>query len=165
MKKYFIIALVVIIILALIIVIHDYFFTPTFTANIDGNSFKGNRGIVICKSGKLVISVGASDTAYFRIFMNATKVGTYLINDGNTETDGFAEYCIGENIFTSTSKFAGSVTITKLDLEKKKVSGTFVFRVMQVKPPGSKVINITNGVFEDIPIKDNDTTSNSSDTK
>jgi hypothetical protein len=154
MKMFSTIVIVLFVILAIIYVVYLYI-SPTFTADIDGQVFEGDRGgAASYTSGK--VQIGAQyidpDTTHLIILLNATKVGTYLLNDDNAETGNFGAYYIGNKVFASTSRFTGSVTITRLDLEKKKISGTFEFRAVQVVPPGSKVINITNGVFKDVPI-------------
>jgi len=152
MKTFSTIVLVVIFILVLIYFIFGNSYS--FTADIDGSAFKADRGGASYRSGRLVISVGNAgpDSTQVMLYVNATKVGTYLFNDDNLQTGNIALYSIGNGkiIFTSTSSFTGSVTI--LDLDKKKVSGTFVFRAVQVQPYGSRVVNVTNGAFEDVPI-------------
>jgi hypothetical protein len=155
MKKYSIIVLVVIIINVLLFFILGRTFT--FTADIDGNAFNADRSIAVYTSGRFQImgTQTTPDTASVIIVFNATKVGTYLLNGDNIETGNSAYYYFRgkSNGFVTDSSNIGNVTITKLDLEEKKVSGTFIFRAIQFVTTGSKVINVTNGVFKDIPIK------------
>jgi hypothetical protein len=129
--------------------------SSNFTADIDGSVFKGNQGIARYASGrlKIVAEHATPEKTQVLIVLNATKVGTYLLNSDNIKTENFAAYYIGNNVFATTSRFSGSITITKLDLDEKEVSGTFTFQAVQVQPPGSKVINFTNGAFKDMPIR------------
>jgi len=124
MKTFSTIVLIVILILALIYLIFGNN-SSTFTADIDGGVFKADRGGARYRSGRLNISAlhAAPDTTAVIIDLKATEVGTYLLNDDNPETGNVAAYYVGKNVFASTSRFTGSVTITKLDMEEKKVSG------------------------------------------
>ncbi|MGD0591166.1 MAG: DUF6252 family protein [Bacteroidota bacterium] len=153
MKTFLTIVLVIIFILALVYIIFDHK-SFTFTADIDGSTFDGNRAKVIYTSGRLKISAfhAAADSPLVVIDLNATKTGTYLLNDDNSATGNVAVYFAKKNVFASNSRFTGSVTITKFDLEEKEVSGTFAFQGVQVVPPGLKVVNVTNGEFENLPI-------------
>jgi hypothetical protein len=167
MKTVSTVALILLSIVAIIYFIYDYN-SFTFKADIDDVAFKGDRGGAHYESHVLQIAAvhDAPETLKVVIVLNASKVGTYLLNDDPPRTGNVAMYGIGGTVFASTNGFTGSTTITKLDLEEKKLSGTFAFRAVQVSPQGSKVVNVTNGVFEDIPIRYiGTTTSHDSDTR
>ena len=158
MKKYFIIVLVVIIIVLFFLILGHRF--TSFTADIDGTTFNADRSIAVYTSGRFQImgTRTAPDTASVLFVFNATKVGTYILNGSNFETGNVAYYHFRgkPNGFITDSSNIGNVTITKLDLEEKEVSGTFMFRAIQFDTTGSKVINVaivTNGVFKDVLIK------------
>ena len=155
MKTFLTIVLVIIFIWVLAYFIFDHR-SFTFTANIDGNAFNANRGKVVYTSGRLKISAfhAAADTPLVVIDLNAVKTGTYLLNDDDPAAGNVAAYFIHKTVFATNSKTTGSVTITKFDLEEKKFSGIFAFQCIQVVPVGPKIINVTNGVFEDMPLVD-----------
>jgi hypothetical protein len=155
MKKFFTIVLVIIVILAL-----AYYFyisnSGIVTAEIDGHAFKTNKCGYLYSPGKLYIIAEQDAPEKITIWtnLNVTEVGTYSLNADNARIFGgnSAALFIGETMFAFNTSLTGSFTITKLDLEEKKVSGTFAFRAIQFQPPESKIVNITNGKFEDIPI-------------
>jgi hypothetical protein len=157
MKKYFIIGFVVIIMIVLFFLILGHRFT-SFTADIDGVTFNADRSIAVYTSGRFQImgtQTTVPDTVSVIIVFNATKVGTYMLNDDNIETGNGAYYHFRGKPkgFITDSNNIGNVTLTKLDLEEMKVSGTFIFRAIQFDTTGSKIINVTNGVFKDVLIK------------
>lgn len=74
---------------------------------------------------------------------NALFLNTYLI-DGNTYTEHFPE--------------SGKITVTAIDAKKKIISGTFSFKnvkggALQTKVVTPEVVEVTNGVFTNLPYK------------
>jgi len=153
MKTFYTIALIILCIGALIYFVYTST-VPAFTADIDGIVFKADGWGASYSAGRLKINGrhAAPDTTYVMIDLNAAKVGTYLLNDDDPATGNVAAYFIGKTVFATTRRFTGSVAITELDLEGKKVSGTFAFQGVQVVPQGPTVVNVTDGEFKRIPI-------------
>jgi hypothetical protein len=154
MKKYLIVVLsVIIIVLIFFTFVHRSF---VFKANIAGAVFNADRCVAICTSNQFQILATQStpDAASVMIYFNATKVGTYMLNSDNLKARNVGLfYTRGGKFLKDDSSFTGNVTVTKLDFEKKKVSGTFLFQAVRFLTAESKVINVADGTFEDIPFK------------
>jgi len=154
MKKYlFVVLSVIIVVLIFIVFVRGSF---VFKANIAGTVFNADRCVAFCTSNQFQILATQStpDGASVMIYFNATKVGTYMFNGNNLKARNVGLlYVSGGKYLKDDSSFTGNVTVTKLDFEKKKVSGTFLFQAVRFLTTESKVINVADGTFEDIPFK------------
>jgi hypothetical protein len=154
MKTFFIIIFIVLI-LAAFAYLYNTIGGTNFKADIDGKAFRPNKMNAAYSSGRLHIFAVYiyKDTTLMTIDLNASKEGTYALNEDNMETGNVGAYLTREVSFSTNSRYTGSVTITELDLDNKKVSGTFEFNAVQIYPPGSKVIKFTDGELKNFPIK------------
>jgi hypothetical protein len=148
---------IVLIILVLVGVVYFLYDTsiPRFTADVDGMAFKADGLGGKYTPGRLNLfgMMITPDTTVVSLDVNATKAGTYLLNDDDPQKGNAGVYFRSKTVFASTSKYTGSVTITKFDLENKEFSGAFEFHAVQVYPEGTRVIHVTNGAFKNAPIK------------
>ena len=83
--------------------------------------------------------------------------GSFALNSDNQVYGNGAAYGFGKTkesltSFATNSNYTGRVTISNLDLNAKKVSGTFEYRAIQIKPAGSRIVKVT-GSFKDLPIR------------
>lgn len=91
----------------------------------------------------------------FEIFIAAvTATGTYSLNSNVTYPTFSASYgyfvkrkFTPEDEWLTNSTTTGSVTITKLDLPNKIVSGTFQFNAASIYTP-SNILSVTEGRFD-----------------
>ena len=82
-------------------------------------------------------------------FTSVTSTGTYILNSV-LNTGNWATTTTG---YSSDTDNPGTCTISKFDLVNNKVSGTFSFKAKQFTPTvGTTVLDVTNGVFTDLPI-------------
>jgi hypothetical protein len=170
MKTFSTIVLVIICILAVI-----YFLSKgnsfTFTAEVDGVSVEGSRSVAKYSDGLLrVFTVLKGEDKGIIIIINASKPGVYSLNEGGHGLTGnHGQYASTKSAdvtmanatmensttFLTSDHYTGKCQITTLDLTNKKVSGTFEFEAAQLTSSGygPRVVRITKGIFEDIPIE------------
>lgn len=139
----------------------------TFGCLIDGKSYvpDGGNGFMPAKpvnGGFLVIynaaglgiyvSTYAKNKQRIELYLNDFRTGRYELN-GNTQPIpvsvspkdyGLYESSEGDDYVTS-SKYTGSITITKADTLTHIVSGTFEFEAVS---PTGKTVTVSNGRFD-----------------
>jgi hypothetical protein len=132
-----------------------------FTAEVDGISFDASRAYAKYASGWLDISAvdgipGEGEMKIIMFHLYCSWTGSFTLNSNSQEFGNGAAYSFGNKksstIFTTNSSSIGKIKISALDLNAKKVSGTFEYRAIQYNPPGSRVVKVT-GFFKDIPIR------------
>jgi hypothetical protein len=167
LKKFSLIVLLLLLVSGLIYLFYGSN-SYSFTAEVDGMPVKGLSSFADYSGGRLSIFTMLEDPGKrgIIIFVNASEPGKYLLDSETGPADGkgnYGQYHFGEKnnliIFLSKGKPAGKCKITTLDLSNKKVSGKFEFEAVEFvhAPTGyafsTKVVRITNGVFENVPIK------------
>jgi hypothetical protein len=159
MKTLSTIILVIIFILAII-----YFFygneTFTFTAEVEGILVEAKDAGVINSGDRLRILIKLKDPIQKIIEIDCpSRPGVYSL-DSYKVNENRGGYSIGitqdRDMFVTNSHYTGRAEITKLDVSLKKVSGTFEYAAVQVFRDhfGTRVVHITKGAFEDIPIRE-----------
>lgn len=131
---------------------------PSMTATVDGEAWTSIfRATVLFESNNMITITGTPEASKevdkaIIVSINATEVGTYEqapltnpIGDCNilykktaNATTGSADY------YLSTT---ATVTITKIDKEKKQISGTFSGSLLST---GANEVIISNGKFENL---------------
>lgn len=83
---------------------------------------------------------------------NLIEGNTYTLTDYNIAGKGGAKYTdisgpgnINGN-YETNSQMGGSLTVTKFDLARKIISGTFLFKATDMT--NNKTVNVTNGRFD-----------------
>ena len=170
MKTFSTIILVIIFILAIVYFIFGYN-SYTFTAEVDGVSVEGSRSTAKYSNGLLrIFTVLKGEDKGIIIIINALKPGVYSLNEGGQGLTGnHGQYAVTKSAdvtmanatmensttFLTSYHYTGKCQITTLDLTDKKVSGTFEFEAAQLTSSGygPRVVHITKGIFEDIPIE------------
>lgn len=129
--------------------------TTMFTMSVNGQSFRPtSEPSAVLSNSERFITISASDVNTSEVMTisigslnatgNALAVGTYDI----TGTDSTAfNYFDGTNGFQSAN--GGQITITALDTETRKISGTFQ-GMTAASFSSPTVYTISNGVFTDI---------------
>ena len=136
-----------------------YFFvlkkSPVMKADIDSKAFETKQCTANYKSGRLKINAVyiEKDTTIITIDLNAERAGSFRLNSNDPQRDNTAAYYIRDKVFASTRGYQGNVTITKFDLNKKELSGIFMFDAVQIVPYGKQTVKVNNGSFEYVPIK------------
>ena len=138
----------------------------TFTAEIDGYSVEAWAATATYANDQLHILAGLKDPTgkakknMIYIYVIASKPGTYMLSDDQRYNGGNnAGYSYGDKpnqvSFITSSRYTGNIEITELDVTNKKVSGTFAFTAIEILPSGlgTRVAQITEGNFSNIPIK------------
>ena len=129
------------------------------TAKIDGTAFK-NKSCFGCYNGS-GIGVEYDDSGYFAVTAEQLRFATigfvvkgalapgdyplYSINGNYAQVNMYKENGF-KTYYTSTQR-NGTLHITKLDFEKKILSGTFEFTAEEQDNP-SNTIKVTNGVVD-----------------
>lgn len=141
----------------------------TFGAKVDGN-FWVPQGFGVIPANDILEARFTSPTSIiinarnfskspteteFEIFLsNVTGPGTYSLNTDVTRagaTSSYAYYVKREltpqNEWITSSSYTGTVTITRLDVTNKVVSGTFQFTALNIYNT-PQPINVTEGRFD-----------------
>lgn len=165
MKK----AVVIVIVLILVLVgIVAYYFSDilsaTFTAEVDGVPLKPRAAYATFSDGWLNIMAADRISGEMRMIvlhLRCSSPGSITLNSDNPR-DGYATYSFGKSkdrltIFSTTSINTGLVTITTLDTNAQRVSGTFEFNgahvsITHMPLNGNRIVKVT-GSFADVPIK------------
>ena len=130
------------------------------TATIDGASknfvFRTNNkvGITDGLEGMVIIGTTGADREsgeYLALLIRGADIGTYNLDIALTSSAKFQCEAIyrpkGGNDTTVYKAKSGTIVITEID--KKRVSGTFSFELVN-KVLDTDVMNVTNGKFEDL---------------
>lgn len=126
-----------------------------FYAEVDGIPFvAGNEtsGAVFIEASNTLVIVGESNNRTIQINIVNPEPGTYDLG-AETTFDTFAEFEIdGQTPYSTllTEGGSGTVTITNLDFENNKVSGTFSF--IAGRDEGDQTVTVANGYFNSINI-------------
>ena len=95
-----------------------------------------------------------ADTSDFAIRIDNATTGIFDLKGGLEYSSDYVLYSRSPDFYTYYSfqvnaLIAGKVVITKMDVDKKLISGTFVTKVSHEN--GVDVLTINNGSFTDIP--------------
>ena len=133
---------------------------PTMTASIDGASknfiFRSSSkvGVMEGLDGMIIIGTTGADREngeYLTLLIRGAELGTYNLNVTLSTSAKFQCEAIyrpgGGNDTTVYKAKSGTITITKID--KKRVSGTYSFELIN-NVLDTDVLNVTNGKFEDL---------------
>ena len=90
------------------------------------------------------------------INLHCSSPGSFSLDSDDPDLGGSAGYCFGKTkksitVFATKSSYPGRATISALDFNSKKVSGTFEYRAFEVTG-APRAVKVT-GSFDDIPIK------------
>jgi hypothetical protein len=127
----------------------------TFNAKIDGTPFDVD-GTVARFSGRWIdidAVQSGREPKMILFHIDAVSTGTYKLESENETIGSMAAYHTGSYLYSTNSRFTGEVKITVFDMVERKISGSFKFQAVQIKPAGSRVVNV-EGSFEDVPIKE-----------
>ena len=127
--------------------------TDSFSCKIDGEEF-GATGSATLDLALDNLEIKAIDAQY---------IVTIKIENINTRSDGsiiefdkirLGDVSISETFYTNTTfdPSQGQITITSLDLNGGKVSGTFFFDAQEIIMPKKEygMVNVTSGIFSNI---------------
>jgi hypothetical protein len=132
---------------------------PSMKATVDGEAWTSIfRATVLFKSNNMITVTGTPDVSEnvdkaIIISIFGTETGTYNLTPGTLTAECAIVYKKtanaengGDNYYTS---YDATVTITKIDKDKKQVSGTFSGKLIST---GSAIgeISIANGTFENL---------------
>ncbi len=126
-----------------------------FYAEVDGLPFvAGNEtaGAVFIEASNTLYIVGVNNNRTIQISIVNPEPGTYDLG-ANSTLESYAEYEVdGQVPYTTLLSDGGSgtVTITSLDFENNKVSGTFSF--VAGRDEGNETVTVSNGFFNNINI-------------
>ena len=130
----------------------------TISAKVDGNKW-AKKSCISCVGGGSGISVTYDNTFFGVTGQNAdqnisislvikslSSTGTYELS---SQESNYARVFNNNNkiLYYTNTLNIGKVTVTKLDLVNKIISGSFEFVAADENNPGKKV-NITNGYFD-----------------
>ena len=128
--------------------------TNSFSCKIDGDEFSARGSEVSTDNLSNNLSITAIDAQY---------IVTIKIENINTRSDGeiiefdkirLGDVSISGTLYTNTTfdPSQGQITITSLDLNGGKVSGTFFFDALAVIIPKKEydMVNVTSGIFSNI---------------
>lgn len=126
--------------------------TDSFSCKINGDEFSATEISTDNLSNNL--SITASDAQYI-VIIKIENINTR--SDGNTiEFDKIrlGDVSISGTIYTNTTfdPSQGEITITSLDLNEGKISGTFFFKAQEVIMPKKEydIVDVTSGIFSNI---------------
>ena len=138
---------------------------PSFgsvTATVNGVSYKANAVAAMSKSkGRISITAVQTSPAQEMMFaFKGTATGTYPLNATATTLGNAALFYDGAMGGKSTVSYwtdknhTGTITISKLDIAGKLMSGSFSFTAVQAEPLNSTAtVSVTSGVFTDLPVR------------
>jgi general stress protein CsbA len=158
MKKVSIIVLILILVGAVV-----YYFSDTneytFIAEVDGVSFDAGYAYATYTGDAMKIAAGQRNSEGIEIIsinLHCSSPGSFSLDSDDPDLGGSAGYCFGKTkksitVFATKSSYPGRATISALDFNSKKVSGTFEYRAFEVTG-APRAVKVT-GSFDDIPIK------------
>ncbi len=131
----------------------------TMVAKVDGKLWQ-KKACVSCTGGGTGLIVSYEDRNFFGVtgedhdsgsrialsISSVKSVGTYNLSSKNLNYGRLFKIGSGPYYYTST-KNTGQVTITKLDLTNKIISGTFDFTAEDENNPAN-TIKVTDGRFD-----------------
>jgi hypothetical protein len=120
------------------------------TAKIDGVTFQSTNAGALASNDSHSFLLSATDAQDNSISLTGpTALGTYT-DVTNDETSGFY---ISKDGALWMSSMGGTVTltITKYDVNSKKMSGTFTFTAPAAGSDATGTKTVTNGSFTDVP--------------
>lgn len=124
-----------------------------FKADFNGNTWTAKETQAIISGNFIEISAINSKWEAFGIMIEGNTVGTYAANVNLVAyTPAGTEYGYWAINDDNPTENTGSIIITKIDTEKKTISGTFQFKGYWTDPDNPRAaIQFTNGSFKDIP--------------
>jgi hypothetical protein len=123
--------------------------TPGFSLTFQGATWTGSSYTAthLTATNSTQITAYKSGTAdQIVVAYTGSATGTYTFNDSN-----MGSAVIGSITFSSifSDPPVGSIVVTKYDVSKKLISGTFTFDGQTF---GGTVYHITNGKFDNVPL-------------
>jgi hypothetical protein len=143
--------LVVVMLLALSSCDKELSFLAKMTAKIDGNSWSSIGRTTIKQANTFLITGTSTDGDIIVLTINGTSEGVYILDPiSATPQTGFAgAYNTtddGDNVsFIATS---GELSLTEVDSDNSRISGSFAFSARTVTDSTS--VEISSGIFEDL---------------
>ena len=114
------------------------------------------------KDGKTFTITLADDKARKYILSNSITSPDSLHAAAYSDSNSITSYAWTTNQGTDTSQAGGWVVVSKIDNSKKTISGTFQMKMY--RDLDNTMINITEGVFENLPFENSLPPANASDT-
>ena len=129
----------------------------TIYAKVNGQPWQ-HKGCISCSEAFQVsyddrINFGVSGRNYDQkigittVLRNLKATGTYELSSTDLDFGDLVNTTLTYNRFTTTKINKGSVTITKLDLDNKIISGTFEFTAEDKENP-ENTVKVTDGWFD-----------------
>lgn len=120
-----------------------------FSAKVGGTSWTAKTFIATEYSGgpsTIIVATGSTASETMTLHVGGAANGTYKVTTGNNMCEGN----IGDYFSTYFCDVpVGQIVITKYDVTKKLISGTFAF---DAESSGSTVYHITEGKFDNVPL-------------
>ena len=127
--------------------------TDSFSCKIDGEEF-GTTGSATLDLALDNLEIKAIDAQYI-VDIKIENINTR--SDGDIiefDTEALGKVTISGTIYSNTTfdPSQGKITITSLDLNGGKISGTFFFEAQEVIMPKKEygMVNVTSGIFSNI---------------
>jgi hypothetical protein len=123
--------------------------TPGFSLKFQGTTWTGSSYNATHLTYNNVTQINAYKTGtsdQIVVAFTGAATGTYTLNDNNIGTAVIGSYSFS-SLFSDIP--VGSIVITKYDVSKKLISGTFTF---DGESFGGSVYHITDGKFDNIPL-------------
>ncbi|MBD0725287.1 hypothetical protein B6A10_08860 [Flavobacterium sp. L1I52] len=124
-----------------------------FKADFNNNTWTAAETQVVISGNFIEISAIKSNGEGFAFQIEANETGTYAANVNIVAySPAGSEYGYWSLNDDNPDENTGSITITKIDTEKKTISGTFQFKGYWSDPDTPRAaIEFKNGVFTDLP--------------
>ena len=128
--------------------------TGDFRAKIDGTPWVATKIAIGSRMAGIINLTGQSnDGKIITITLTDSSVHRYILSDVTMNAGAYFDsasnpYAMATNQGEYPSECGGEVNITSIDTAKKKMSGTFSFKVY--RQFDSTMMNITEGVFNNI---------------
>lgn len=132
-----------------------------FKADFNGNTWTAKETQATISGNFIEISAINSKGEGFGFLIEGNVAATYAANVNIlTYVPAGSEYGYWSLNDDNPTENTGSIIITKIDTEKKTISGTFQFKGYWTDPDNPRVaIQFTNGSFKDIPYETQEETN------
>lgn len=123
-------------------------------ASVDGTAWKAITRVTILESGYFTITGTSSSGDIINVTILGNTVGTYeldaSLSDVQAQMGGFYKPESATSDSDNYVATVGSVELTEVDTDDKKISGTFEMTVSKLVGTSLETIEITNGEFENL---------------
>jgi hypothetical protein len=119
----------------------------SFSAKVESTLFKGNMVTAMHSSGgnyTQIIATGAMPSQKIVIYIIGSGTGTYAFKEANMATVDMGAFSFATMFLDPP---VGQIEITKFDIAKKHISGTFSFDGSDLE---GTVYHVTEGKFENV---------------